>query len=64
MIKYEIKTHIEGSPNQYWSLRVFKEGKEFPEVHTSKSRAYIEKIKEEYIKGIRVGSGCLFGVSK
>jgi len=39
-----------GSPNEFWVLKIFKDGnEEIPyRVHTSKSYSYLQKIKKRY----------------
>ena len=53
----EMKCRLEGTKQQYWTLKVFKDGQDLPEVHTSKNQAYLLKIRREYETGIRAFRG-------
>jgi len=59
-MRFEKEIRCKGTSNQYYVLKVFFEDRDYPEVHSSKKRAYIDKIKKEYETGIRSGCGGIY----
>ena len=53
-MRYEMKCHCAGTKAEYWVLKIFREGADNPEVHSSKDLSYLENIRREYQTGIRV----------
>lgn len=41
-------TKLEGTPHQYYLLKIWQDGEEYPLIHSSKSMAYLKKIEKRY----------------